>query len=373
MTGAPGASPRASKRLFAISASTSASSRSSLSWSRNVGPVVTTDVRTAGIPWARPAGSTARSCGRTNSHAGPSAMAMPNGGSNRPPATSTRPARTLAGQAVGAAEELVDEGRGRPVVDLPRAADLLDLALAHEDHLVGELERFFLVVGDEDAGEAETPVQITQPAAQVLPDLGIERAERLVEQEDARLDRQRPGERHPLPLAARKLVRIAAREALELYQPQQLHHPLANLRLGRPGPARPHAQAEGDVLEHAHVPEQRVVLEDEPDLALARIAPDHVLAREADLAAIRELEPGDDPEQRRLARAGRAQKRAELAFADVQAHLVERRVSVEGLGQVTDLDTHGGSPRLALERDVARASIATPGRPSARASAEPAG
>ena len=49
-------------------------------------------------------------------------------------------------------------------------------------------------------------MQIAQPATQVLPDLGVERAERLVEQEDARLDRERAGERHALPLAARELV-----------------------------------------------------------------------------------------------------------------------------------------------------------------------
>ena len=79
------------------------------------------------------------------------------------------------------------------------------------DHLVGELERLLLVVGDEHAGQAEAPVQVAQPAPQVLPDLGVERAERLVEQQDARLDRERAGERHPLALAARELVRIAAR------------------------------------------------------------------------------------------------------------------------------------------------------------------
>ena len=141
---------------------------------------------------------------------------------------------------------------------------------AHQDHLIRELECLLLVVGDEDAGEPQAPAQIAQPAAQVFPDLGVEGAERLVEQEDARLDRERAGERHPLPLATRELVRITTGEALELHDAQQRHHALANLRSARPHPAGPHAQAEGDVLEHAHVPEECVVLEDEPDLALAR-------------------------------------------------------------------------------------------------------
>ena len=103
-------------------------------------------------------------------------------------------------------------------------------------HLVGELERLLLVVGDEHAGQAEPPVQVAQPAPQILPDLRIERAEWLVEQQDARLDRV--ARAHALALAAGELARIAAREAFQLHQPQQLRHPLAEpadglARLGR--------------------------------------------------------------------------------------------------------------------------------------------
>ena len=57
---------------------------------------------------------------------------------------------------------------------------------------------------------------------------------------------------------------------------------VVDLLRGRPQVARPHAQAERDVLEHAHVLEQRVVLEHEADLPLTRLAPRHVLAVEQD-------------------------------------------------------------------------------------------
>jgi hypothetical protein len=60
-------------------------------------------------------------------------------------------------------------------------------------------------VGDEDAGDVDLVVQPPQPAPQLLAHLGVERAERLVEQQHLRLDRQRAGQRHALALAAGEL------------------------------------------------------------------------------------------------------------------------------------------------------------------------
>ena len=45
---------------------------------------------------------------------------------------------------------------------------------------------------------------------------------------------------------------------------------LANLRVGQPRLARPHAQAERDVLENGHVRIQGIVLKDHGDVALLR-------------------------------------------------------------------------------------------------------
>ena len=61
-----------------------------------------------------------------------------------------------------------------------------------------------------------------QPGAQVRAHVGVERAEGLVEQQHARLDRERAGERHALALAAGQLRRIAVGEALEADEVQQL-------------------------------------------------------------------------------------------------------------------------------------------------------
>ena len=77
-------------------------------------------------------------------------------------------------------------------------------------------------------------VQLAQPAAQFLAHLGVERAERFVEQQHARLDRQRARQGDALALAAGQLRRIAVGEPVELHQLQQLLHLLADLRFGRP-------------------------------------------------------------------------------------------------------------------------------------------
>ena len=80
----------------------------------------------------------------------------------------------------------------------------------------------------------------------------------------------------------------AVGQPVELHQLEQLAAPSRGSRasLGRCA-ARLHAQAEGDVLEHRHVAEQRVVLEHEADLALAHVRVGGVLAVEQDAAARR--------------------------------------------------------------------------------------
>ena len=137
-------------------------------------------------------------------------------------------------------------------IDLARRADLLDAALVHHHHPVGHFERFFLVVGDEDRGHVDFGMQRAQPLPQFLAHLGVERAERLVEQQDARLDRQRPCQRNALALAAGQLARIAIGKPVELHQIQQFLDPGADarfvLRTARGCTRRPNATFSNTVM-----------------------------------------------------------------------------------------------------------------------------
>ena len=107
--------------------------------------------------------------------------------------------------------------------DLVGGADLLDPAGVHHQHAVGQFEGLVLVVGDEDAGQVDFVVQPPQPLPQLLADLGVQGPEGLVQQQHLRLDGQRAGQRHALPLPAGKLVGIAVGVVLQLHQFQQPH------------------------------------------------------------------------------------------------------------------------------------------------------
>ena len=134
-------------------------------------------------------------------------------------------------EPVDRADEAHHELVGRLLVQLARRADLLDAPLVQDDDLAGDLHRLLLVVRDDDRRHVHLVVESPQPGAQLLADACVERAERLVEQEHARLDRERAGQRHALTLAARELGRVALGEPVELDELEQLVHAPLDLRL----------------------------------------------------------------------------------------------------------------------------------------------
>ena len=75
--------------------------------------------------------------------------------------------------------------------------------------MVGQRQRLGLVVGDIDEGDAGAALQLLQLDAHVLAQLGVEVGQRLVEQQDSRLDHEAARQRDALLLAAGQLVRIA--------------------------------------------------------------------------------------------------------------------------------------------------------------------
>ncbi|MCY1244229.1 hypothetical protein D9M72_572920 [compost metagenome] len=59
----------------------------------------------------------------------------------------------MAGKEVDVADELRDELVLRPFVDFIGRADLQDLAGGHHGDAIGQGQRFFLIVGDENEGD----------------------------------------------------------------------------------------------------------------------------------------------------------------------------------------------------------------------------
>ena len=115
-----------------------------------------------------------------------------------------------AGHAVHRADELGDERRRRAVVDLLGRAELLEAPAVHHADAVGDRQRLGLVVGDEQRRDAEPLLDAADLDAQLVAHARVERRQRLVEQQHARLDRERSGERDALLLAAGELVGVVA-------------------------------------------------------------------------------------------------------------------------------------------------------------------
>ena len=217
-----------------------------------------------------------------------------------------------AGQEVGRADEPGDEDAGRRGVDLLRRPDLLDLTAAHDGDAVAHRERLALVVGHEDERDPDLALDPLELDLHRLAQLQVEGGQRLVEEQGARQVDERPGQGDALLLAAGELGRPAGGELGQADDVEHLHRPAAGL--GRRHLLGP--QPERHVVEHRHVREQGVLLEDRVDVALVRRHVGHVDALEHDPAARRQLEAGDHLEQRRLAAARRAEEREELAPGD---------------------------------------------------------
>ena len=115
-----------------------------------------------------------------------------------------RPHEALS-EANGVADEAQHEIGRRGVVELSGRADLLEPPMVENGDPVGNLHRLLLVVRDEDGRHLHFLVEAAKPVAQLRSHACVERAERLIEEKDARLRGEGPRERHPLSLTTGEL------------------------------------------------------------------------------------------------------------------------------------------------------------------------
>ena len=102
-------------------------------------------------------------------------------------------------------------------------AHLDDLAQVHHRHAAADMAHQPQVVGDEQVGQLQALLQVHQQVDHLCLDRHVERRHRLVGDDELRLERQRPGQADPLPLAAAELVRIALEvRRVEADEPEQL-------------------------------------------------------------------------------------------------------------------------------------------------------
>ena len=185
--------------------------------------------------------------------------------------------------------------------------------------------------------------------------LGVEVAGRLVGQQQRRVVDERARHRDALLLAAGELVGEVVQLRREPGQAQDVRHLLADLAAG----AARHLQGVGDVVVHRAVGQQLEVLEDHADVAavvrdllarhLAEVVPRHRDRAERRLGLL-----DQQPHQRRLARAGRADDEHELAGLDRERDVLDAdrglRVALGDRAQVDDRPLDRGRQDAAAGR-----------------------
>ncbi len=170
----------------------------------------------------------------------------------------------------------------------------------------------------------------------LTPQLQVERAERLVEQEQRRPVHDRAGERHPLLLTAGELAGPARRDVVELDEPQRL----VRLRDGIRDPSAP--QSERDVLDHGHVRKQRIALEHRVDRTLVGLHGRHVLPADQDAPCRGIFESRDEAERRGLSASRRAEQREERPGRNEQIELFDRGEAGKDLADPLELQIRAG-------------------------------
>ena len=192
----------------------------------------------------------------------------------------------------------------------------------------------------------------------------VEVAGGFVGHQDRRVVHQRPGDRHPLPLAPGKPRRVVVPVPLDAHPFQQLPGPGPRGPPGRPG----QLGGQQHVVFHGEVVQQVEELEDDPDVpgpepgqpALAEVVdppPGH-----GDRALGGPVEPGDEVEQGGLPAARGAHDRRHLPGRHVHAEVRQRGRGARliGLDHVVQPDqvilSHRDPPRFAVVRQPGTAA-----------------
>ena len=198
---------------------------------------------------------------------------------------------------------------------------------------VGQQNAFVDVVGDEDDG-------LSRRAGWAFPDADdlvlkrrpcqrIERAQRFIQEQHTRVDRQRPGDRYPLPHPAGQLVRTFVAGVRQVHH---RHMAVGVFLLLLLGPLRKDLiDGQVDVLVDGQPGEERVVLKDH---RAVRARSFNLGAVEQHRARVGFYKAGDERHQRRLARTGVSDDRHELPLLDREVDVVQNVRPTVALAQI---------------------------------------
>ena len=187
--------------------------------------------------------------------------------------------------------------------------------------------------------------QSTENRGELPAGILVESGKGLVEQDDVRLLRERPGDKSALLLAAGERADLAVGEGIEIHRRERLVH-RAGVRRAKGAPqAKPH------VAPHSHqganrdgeIPIDLLALRQVRRVVLALTA---LVAVKINRAGLDGQEAGQRLEQRGLARPVRAEQGDAMTARQIEIQVMQRRNPMIGNRQVTDFEAvvrHGVS------------------------------
>ena len=178
--------------------------------------------------------------------------------------------------------------------------------------------------------KAELLLQLADLNAHLDAQLRVKVRERLVKHQQLRLDDQRARQRHALPLTAGHLAREAVFKALKVDDLEHFHDFLLDGFLVHLA----HLEAEGHVVKHGQMREERIALENKAEVALMQRNIRIVLAVEDDLAVHRVGKARNQAQAGRLAAAGGTQQADKLALLHADVEILEDNVLIVSGGDI---------------------------------------
>ena len=199
------------------------------------------------------------------------------------------------------------------------------LAVAHDEHAVGDALDHVHLMRDEHDGDVQLAVDATQQVEHILRGLGVEGARRLVGEKYARMRGERASDADTLLLPAGKLAGILVRVLGEPHEFKQLGDSavaivrtpvVAHQRVGDVAGDRAGFK-KVELLEH-----HADFLTDGAQLAFAQVR--DVLPHDFHGATRGAFQRVDHAHQRGFASAGVSDDAEDFSFGDVDAHVIDR-------------------------------------------------
>ena len=196
-------------------------------------------------------------------------------------------------------DKVRDKSVCRFIVNVLRCTDLLCAAFAHDDDLVGHGQRFFLVMGDIDKGDAQLVMHVFELKLHLLAHLQVQSPQRLIQKEDFGLIDQGTGYGDPLLLSAGKCLDPPALEALQIHQFQNAADLAGDLICG----GFFLTQSKGNIVIDVHVRKKRIALKDRVDRPLIRRQPYNGFPVQENVSLGWDIKSCDHPQRRGLSAA----------------------------------------------------------------------